>query len=450
MRRALLLTTLALLLVPVAGARASTRWTVRGGGFGHGVGMSQYGAYGYAQHTWTYDAILRHYYQGAQVASASSRKVRVLLGTDRRTVRFRGADRLAGVRDLRPSTTYTARRSGSRVALNAGRKRVGTYRLVRAYRRGGTVRFLGRTMNGVRNSRFHGAFDVRPGLWVINRVGLDDYVKGVVSGEMPSSWAPEALKAQAVAARTYAVATRKVGGVFDLYPDTRSQVYQGVAGETFGTNTAVRATRGRIVTYDGGPIVTYYFSTSGGETENVEYSFFGALPKPYLRAVDDPYDGISPRHRWRFRFSSSRLDARLGAPGRLRKVKVLKRGASPRIVRARVYGTRGSRTLNGAQIRSRLGLYDTWAYFTRVSTSQAASVHFARTSRSYRPRRLEGAFVPAPRGRRIRVELRVGKRWKRVGTVRTSPRGSYRVDVRRAGLYRVRAGSVAGPATRVR
>ena len=450
MRRALLTTALVLLLLPVAAAQGATRWTVRGGGFGHGVGMSQYGAFGYAQHAWTYDDILRHYYQGAQLGSASSRKVRVLLGTDRGSVRFRGANRLAGVRNLNPKTTYTTRRAGSRVALYAGRKRVGTYRLVRAYRRGGTVRFLGRTMNGVRKGRFHGALDVRPGLWVINRIGIDDYVKGVVAGEMPSSWAPEALKAQAVAARTYALATRKVGGVFDLYPDTRSQVYQGVAGETFATNTAVRATRGRIVTYDGAPIVTYYFSSSGGETENIEYSFFGALPKPYLRAVDDPYDDISPRHRWRFRFSTSRLDKRLGAPGRLRKVKVLKRGASPRIVRARVYGTRGSRTLNGAQIRARLGLYDTWAYFTRVSTSQAAAVHFARTRRGYRPRRLEGTFVPAPRGRRLAVDLRVGNRWKRVGTARTSRRGSYRVGLRRPGLYRVRAGSVAGPAVRIR
>jgi stage II sporulation protein D len=402
-RTILILTVALACLAPAGTAAAASKFTIRGAGFGHGVGMSQYGAYGYAQHTWTYDDILRHYYQGAQLGSASSRKVRVLLGTDRRSVRFRGANRLAGVRDLNPKTTYTARRAGSRVALYAGRKRLGTYRLVRAYRRGGTVRFLGRTMNGVRNGRFHGALDVRPGLWVINRIGIDDYVKGVVAGEMPSSWAPEALKAQAVAARTYALATRKRGGVFDLYPDTRSQVYQGVEGETFATNTAVRATRGRIMTYDGAPIVTYYFSSSGGETENIEYSFFGALPTPYLRAVDDPYDDVSPRHRWRFRFSTGRLDARLGAPGRLRKVKVLKRGASPRIVRARVYGTRGSRTLNGAQVRARLGLYDSWAYFTRVSTSQAASVHFARTRRAFRPRRLVGSFVPAPRGRRLTV-----------------------------------------------
>jgi len=449
MRRTVLLTAL-LLLLPVAGAHAATRWTVRGGGFGHGVGMSQYGAYGYAEHAWTYDQILRHYYQGTELGQTSSRKVRVLLGTDRGSIRFRGASRLAGVRDLDPSATYTARPAGGLVGLYKGRKRVGIYGLVRVYRPGGTVRFLGSTMNGVGYGRFRGTLEVRPGLWLVNRIALDDYVKGVVAGEMPSSWHPEALKAQAVAARTYALATRKTGASFDVYPDTRSQVYQGVTGETFATNRAVNATRGRIVTYEGEPIVAYYFSTSGGETENVEFSFFGALPTPYLRGVEDAYDGISPRHRWRFRFTNARLDAALGAPGRLRKVRILERGASPRIVRARVAGTRGSRTLNGSQIRSRLGLYDSWAYFNRVSTSQAATVRFARTRRSLRPLRLEGDFSPVPRRRTISLERRDARRWRHVRTLRTSRRGAYRAAVRRRGLYRVRAGAVAGPATRIR
>ncbi len=448
MRRTVLLTAL-LLLLPAVGAEASIRWTVRGGGFGHGVGMSQYGALGYAEHTWTYGQILGHYYQGADIGRAANGKVRVLLGTDRGSIRFRGASRLAGVRDLDPSATYAAKRDGDRVALYKGRRLVGSYGLVRAYRPGGTVRFLGSTMNGVTNGLFRGTLEVRPGLWLVNRVRLDDYVKGVVAGEMPSSWHPEALKAQAVAARTYALATRKVGADFDLYPDSRSQVYQGVSGETFATNSAVNATRGRIVTYAGLPIVAYYFSTSGGETENVEYSFFGALPKPYLRGVDDPYDDISPRHRWRFRYTNSRLDAALGAPGRLRRVRVLKRGVSPRIVRARVVGSRGSRTLNGSQLRSRLRLYDTWAYFSRVTSSQAAVVSFSRTRLRFRPLRLEGDFSPVPRGRRIALERRVGTRWQRVRALRTSRSGAYRAAVDRRGVYRVRAGTIVGPATRI-
>ena len=93
---------------------------------------------------------------------------------------------------------------------------------------------------------------------------------GVVARESPSSWPTEALKAQAVAARTYAITTSKAGAGFDQYADTRSQVYGGVAAETPSTNAAVAATRGQVVTYDGEPVVTYFFSTSGGRTENVE------------------------------------------------------------------------------------------------------------------------------------------------------------------------------------
>ena len=92
----------------------------------------------------------------------------------------------------------------------------------------------------------------------------------MVSRESPSSWPAEALKAQAVAARTYAITTSKAGDGWDQYADTRSQVYGGVAAETASTNAAVAATRGQVVTYDGEPVVTFFFSTSGGRTENVE------------------------------------------------------------------------------------------------------------------------------------------------------------------------------------
>ena len=95
----------------------------------------------------------------------------------------------------------------------------------------------------------------------INELDLDSYVRGVVAGEMPNSWPLEALEAQAVAARTYALATRKTGP-FDQYPDIRSQVYRGVTGESVRSDAAVEGTAGRILTYAGQPAVTYYFSTS--------------------------------------------------------------------------------------------------------------------------------------------------------------------------------------------
>jgi stage II sporulation protein D len=380
MRRALLTATLLLCLAAPAAASAATGYVVRGAGFGHGIGMSQYGAYGLAQHGWDYRRILAHYYSGTRIGQAPSRPVRVLLQASDPYVRVQGATRAPGGLALEPSVTHVVRpASGGRLALyGRGGRRLGTFSApLRVSRAGGApVRLMGRAINGVVSGRYRGALDLYAGsaggVTAVNALPIDDYVQGVVAGEVPSSWDEQVLRAQAVTARTYALATRKTGDVFDQYPDTRSQMYVGVNGETGRTNTAARETAGETVTYDGEIATTFYFSTSGGRTENVEYSFLGAAPKPWLKSVDDPYDSISPRHRWSMRFSSARLGALLGSPGALRRVQVLQRGKSPRIVRARVYGSRGSRVLTGAQIRARLGLYDSWAYFSKVRTARAS------------------------------------------------------------------------------
>ena len=109
------------------------------------------------------------------------------------------------------------------------------------------MRLLGPALNSISDGLYRGAIEIRPdvgGVTAINVIDLDPYVKGVVAGEMPSSWPLEALKVQAVAARTYALATRKTTGTFDQYPDTRSQVYKGVAGESVRSNAAVDQTGG--------------------------------------------------------------------------------------------------------------------------------------------------------------------------------------------------------------
>ncbi len=286
----------------------------------------------------------------------------------------------------------------------------------------------------------------------INELDLDSYLRGVVAGEMPSSWPLEALKVQAVAARTYALATRKTDGPFDQYPDTRSQVYRGVTGESVRSDAAVRATAGRILTYAGQPAVTYYFSTSGGHTENVEFSFVGSLSKPWLVGVPDPYDHHSPYHRWESSFSGKALGRALGARGRFQRLKVLQRGVSPRVVSARVVGSRGTTTLSGPTVRARLGLRDTWFTHVRVSSS-AVRPRSARAA-SWGPPlvtlALAGELWPAPRGRRVTVERRIGERWRRVGSTRTSRSGRYRAELGAPGVYRVRGSGVAGPAVRVR
>jgi stage II sporulation protein D len=457
MRRTLFSLTAALagMAAAVPAVDAEVRHVIRGAGFGHGIGMSQYGAYGFALEGSSYASILAHYYKGAQLGSAPSRPVRVLLQPVDPYIRVQGVTRANG-RPLSSGTTYIARPSGSRILVTtSGGRRVARFAAPLRFKGPDAVRLLGPALNDVSSGLYRGVIEVvhdSGGLTAINELGIDTYVRGVVAGEMPSSWPLEALKAQAVTARTYALATRKTTGLFDQYPDTRSQVYRGVTGESVSSDAAVAQTAGRVLMYDGVPAVTYYFSTSGGHTENVEFSFVGSLAKPWLVGVPDPYDSQSPYHRWKVPTTAARLDSALGAPGRFKQVKVLERGVSPRVVRAQVIGSSGSKILTGPQIRARLGLRDTWFTFVRASTS----VDRARSARpaSWGPRlvspALVGSYAPTPKRRVLIVERRSDGRWKKIGKVRTTKAGRYRMDIGRAGVYRVRSGRVAGPRVRVR
>jgi stage II sporulation protein D len=455
MRRTALLTALAVCFAVPATADAAVRHVIRGAGFGHGIGMSQYGAYGYALQGSRYSGILAHYYKGTSLSTAPSRPVRVLLQPVDPYIRVRGATSVGG-RDLNPATTYVAKRGGGRIVITTSRgKRVGRFSSIVTFRSADPMRLLGPALNFVSDGLYRGSIEVRVdggGVTAINELDMDSYLRGVVAGEMPSSWPLEALKVQAVAARTYALATRKTDGAFDQYPDTRSQVYRGVTGESVRSDAAVRATAGRIVTYSGVPAVTYYFSTSGGHTENVEFSFVGSLSKPWLVGVPDPYDTQSPYHRWTVRFSAGALDRALGAPGAFKRLKALQRGVSPRVVRARVVGTRGSRVVTGPQVRAALNLRDTWFTHYRVASSALRPRSARPASWGPRPRllTLAGQFQPAPKTRTLQVERRAGGDWTALTRVRTTRAGRYRLALNRAGMYRVRYGAVTGPPVRVR
>jgi stage II sporulation protein D len=456
MRRTALLTAAALLFAVPATADGAVRHVIRGAGFGHGIGMSQYGAYGYALEGAQYPGILAHYYKGTRLSTAPDRPVRVLLQPVDPYIRVRGATSVGG-RAVKPSQIYVAKRGGPGIVVTNSRgKRVARFAATSIkFRSADPMRVMGPALNGVTSGLYRGSIEVLldgGGVTSINEIDMDSYLRGVVAGEMPSSWPLEALKVQAVAARTYALATRKTTGAFDQYPDTRSQMYRGVTGESVRSDAAVADTAGQVVTYDGVPAVTYYFSTSGGHTENVEYSFVGSLSKPWLVGVPDPYDTQSPYHRWTVTFSAARLDRALGAPGAFKRLKVLQRGVSPRVVRARVIGTAGSRTVTGPQVRAALGLRDTWFTHYRVASS-------ARRARSARPaswgprpprRTLEGEFQPTPRKRMLRVERRVGDRFRAVTRVHTSRTGRYGIALAKPGVYRVRYGAVTGTPIRVR
>ena len=127
-------------------------------------------------------------------------------------------------------------------------------------------------------------------------------------------------------------------------------------------------TRGKIVKYRKQIAICFYFSTSGGYTENIENSFFSA-PVPYLKGVPDPYDYYSPLHTWRLVFSNSEMNSRLGpyVDGALQRIQVTKRGVSPRIVWARLYGTGGVTKIRGDTLQFALGGYDRWMNFRHVA-----------------------------------------------------------------------------------
>lgn len=258
------------------------RLVISGAGDGHGVGMSQDGALGYAEHGWSYQAILAHYYTGTVLAVAAPPQaiVKVLIHNK------------------------------------------------------------------------------------VHRIPLETYVRGVVGAEVSADWPMAALEAQAVASRTYALTSHAGGSRFDVYADTRSQMYLGKKAESPTTNAAVAATAGQILTYGGSPAITPFFASSGGYTEDAQNAWPGSAPEPWLVAVPDPYDA-GPLHRWTMTINfpvAARLLKGL-VKGAFKGIKVLQRDSSPRIVSAYVLGSKGRTLVGGPELAARLGLYSTWAYF---------------------------------------------------------------------------------------
>lgn len=364
MRIAILAVTLAAGAAGPASAGAVT-WVVHGAGFGHGVGMGAYGAYGYGEHGFGYRQILHHYYKGIQLAEQQRAPlVRVLLTVSSGDVGFTGARAACG-RPLDGSRSYRAHRRGSSVLLLSGSGKL----LARCGGRmhaagGGQIRIEGVGL-------YRGALEVVPGegsgesLNVVNALDVNSYVRGTLPGEVPPDWPMATLKAFAVAARSIALSTDVGGAGYALYADTRTQVYGGMGIEARRTDLATRATFNQVATYRGEIAQTTYFSSSGGRTES---GFLGAPEVPYLQSVHDPYDYYAPLHRWTVRFSQAEMSRRLGSyvRGRLRDIRVTKRGDSPRIDYAKLIGTRGQSTIRGDTLQYALGLYDRWAFFTKA------------------------------------------------------------------------------------
>jgi stage II sporulation protein D len=192
----------------------------------------------------------------------------------------------------------------------------------------------------------------------VNWVDLEEYLYSVLGAEMPASWPQEALKAQAVAARSYALhrRDRSLTDSYDVGTTTAYQVYKGLASEAPSTIAAVDATRGQVLTHGGRVIEAVFHSSSGGHTENVEDIW--QQPLPYLRSVPD-FDQDAPVFRWSETFTASQFQQRVTGIGRLQAVATERVTPRGRVSSIRLQGSQDTRTLTGTQLRQALGLRST-------------------------------------------------------------------------------------------
>jgi stage II sporulation protein D len=417
---------------------ASSTLVITGHGWGHGVGMGQWGAYGYALHGWSAERILAHYYTGTTVGTAPTQIVRVLLeeGKGKVTLGSRGSWSLvdgvgqelnlaAGPLDVPASLELEGRTLVSPVMFTPGSRPVEVGK--NAYRGGLLV-----VSNGKR-------------LQVVNVVDLESYLQGVVGAEVPSTWPAAALEAQAIAARSYALAklqTVVTASPFSLYSDSRSQVYGGIAAETPATTKAVRSTGGKVVLYRGEVATTYFSSSSGGETApGVDRK---GRPLPYLAPVTDPYDSLSPYHDWGPVLVSAKAAGKaLGLDAPLLDLQPADPDAA-HVTTATAVDPAGTTTLTGTQVQSDLDLRSTWFELGWLSLTPPPG--------------------PVPSGGRltlagivrgltgVAVQLRVpGGTWQTLGPVSPDSAGAFTVQVSPVGRtwYRLASGRVRGALIRV-
>jgi SpoIID/LytB domain protein len=355
--------------------------TITGRGFGHGRGMSQYGAQGAAIAGKSAKQILDFYYPGTTVGRATG-SIRIRINADNSDgLRVAVAYNLR-VRNISAGKVWTLPRSASmsQWSLDPYGEHGTVLRSYDAKKRTWTAwsyfkgmgQFEGPAVialilpsgsqtgyrGTLRTSDIAGAhFDT------INVLPLETYLRGVVPRESPSGWRPAALQAQAVAARTYAAYHRKWAGSrgYDLCDTTACQVYGGWGAEVATTNAAIRATAGQIRLYRNAPIMAEFSSSNGGAT------VAGSVPYQVMKADGwDAYPGNKNANAsWTVTRTTAALQAAFGV-GALRTLRVLARtGVGPgsgRVLRIEAVGASGKKVLTGDQLRSKLKLRSNWFY----------------------------------------------------------------------------------------
>jgi stage II sporulation protein D len=236
-------------------------------------------------------------------------------------------------------------------------------------------------------------------------------------------------------------------------------MYGGVAAETPSTDAAVAATRGQIVTWGGRPAITYFASSSGGHTENIENAWPGSSPKPWLKGVSDPYDGVAhnPYHRWSYKLAIPSAAAKLGTlvKGQLVGIAVTKHGVSRRIVSAQVVGTRGRAAVSGPQLEGMFGLPSQPTAVTTVTSAPGASPtssrrltapgQLAAAETAFEVLEIHGRVFPSRPGSTVAIQLQTARGWRTVSEAGLGSGGVYDAWLALPGNYRALYGHVAGP-----
>lgn len=349
---------------------------INGHGYGHGHGMSQHGAQGAALQGLSHQQIAEFYYPGTTWGTAKGR-VSVLISADTskdvRVVAARGL-RLTVLASGKVFELGKVRPKATRwriTPVSGGRSQV-------SYRTSSWKVF--RTVNGDAELVTPGAATtlVLPsGAKVayrgalrsvkkdtVNVLSLDKYLRGVVPTEMPVSWEAEALAAQAIAARTYAAYERAhpIAAHYQLCDTTSCQVYGGASAEHPASNAAIKASKGEVLLYDGAPAFTQFSASNGGWTS--------AGSVPYLVAKQDPYDAWegNTNTSWQTTVSDATVEKAFPAIGNLNRIQFTARTGNGqwggRVVKVKLTGTSGSRTITGEDFRFALGLRSEWVDLT--------------------------------------------------------------------------------------
>lgn len=282
-------------------------------------------------------------------------RVGLLLGQESLTVACAGPFDLLDVESGRRETLEAGRLTARATAGGLELDGVAYGATVRLVPRAAHLQLGGRPYRGLIELRRTSVGRVT----AINELDLEEYLYGVVRSEMDPRWPPEALRAQAIAARSLAVhsAGRFAAEGYDVRATTDSQVYGGVAAEDARTTAAVDATRGLVLLHNGRPAFAAFHADSGGATESSEY-VWGSV-SPHLRGVPDPFSRDAPAHEWTLRLDLAVIEARLQRAGRLlaglHRLEVASTSPSGRVMVLRLASASGGGEIRGTEFRTAVG-----------------------------------------------------------------------------------------------